>query len=1493
MATHIDRYMPQSAPVASQIVFVFNDLHDWQSLAAAAPEGAEVVVLDGWGDGLAQMAMHLQGRSGIHAIHLLSHGAPGALLLGRLRLTRANLEDHAPALAGIGAALADGGDILLYGCEVGANKAGADFVEALALATRADVAASTRPIGAAHLGGTWQLEHHHGLIEAASLTGPDAYGGVLAAPTTENFDSITVDGTGRSQGVTGAARPINDWTFSLLNAAGNLDPGSYVDVTRLTGDTSLANNATDKAAYMNGTYGGGTSTQAAGVLKATSGEEFSFVSITVENGAGANTYRLVGYLNGSAVPGATQNFTAPAYGSNTTVSVSGSQWQYVDEIRIVQQNGAADISIYIDDIVVATAVPPNAAPLATTSGGTTAFTEGANVASTPVAIDSGITVSDTDNTTLASATVSITGGFQSSEDALGFTNNPATMGNINGSYNSSTGVLSLSSAGATATKAQWQAALQSVTYTNNSDTPNTSDRTISFVVNDGIANSSAATKTLSVAAVNDTPVSTASGGSTAFTEGNNAASTPVAVDSGFTVTDGDNATLASATVSISGGFQNGEDALAFTNNPATMGNISGSYNAATGVMTLTSAGATATTAQWQAALRSVTYSNSSETPNTGNRTVSFTTNDGTADGNTSTKTVTIASTNDTPVATASGGTTAFTEGANVTSTPVVVDTGITLSDVDSTTLASATVSITGGLQTSEDELAFANNPATMGNISGSYNSATGVLSLSSAGATATKAQWQAALQSVTYTNSSDTPNTGNRTISFVVNDGSTNSAASTKTVSVAAANDVPVNTTSGGNTAFVTGDNAPSTPVAVDSGFTVTDDNATLASATVAITGGFQNGEDELAFTNNPATMGNISASYNAATGVLTLTSAGATATTAQWQNALRSVTYTDTSSTPVTTNRTISFTTNDGTADGNTATKTVTVAATNQTPIATASGGTTAFTEGANVASTPVVVDSGITVTDANNATLASATVSITGGLQTSEDELAFTNNPATMGNISGSYNSATGVLSLASAGASATKAQWQAALQSVTYTNSSDSPNTGNRTVSFVVNDGSTNSAASTKTVSVAAANDVPVNTTSGGSTSFTAGGSGINPPVAVDSGFTVTDGDNATLASATVAITGGFQNGEDELAFTNNPATMGNISASYNAATGVLTLTSAGATATTAQWQNALRSVTYTDTSTTPATANRTVSFTTNDGTADSNTASKLIAMNVDLVNPTVTSVTSTKANGSYAGGTVIVQVVFSEAVTVTGAPQLTLETGAVDKVASYTGGSTTNTLTFTYSVQSGDNSADLDFQSTAALALNGGTIKDAAGNAANLTLMAPGAPGSLGANKAIVIDTLAPTLASSMPLDNATGVSASSNLTLTFSENVTAAEGLVTLRKTSDNSVVEEFNVTNGEGSLGGSVNISGTTLTLNPHGDLAYNTGYYLLAEFGIVKDGAGNYFDGIISPTALDFTTGSAPAPGGGGTTPPPTTVDGVPVTTTPGPGGSTIITIP
>ncbi len=832
----------------------------------------------------------------------------------------------------------------------------------------------------------------------------------------------------------------------------------------------------------------------------------------------------------------------------------------------------------------------------TTDSGSAAFVAGDNTTSSPVAIDSGVTLTDAATSTLSSATVSIIGNFHAGEDVLAFTNDGSTMGNVAGSYNSGTGVLTLTSAGTTATLAQWQSALRSLTYTDTAVTPNSATRTVSFSFTDSLSNTSnTATRTVTLADTDQTPIVTATGGTTSYV----GASSAVTIDSGVTVSDLDNTTQSSGNVSVTGGFHSG-DTLGFSNDGSTMGNISASYNAATGVLTLTSAGSTATDAQWANALKAVTFSSTSTTY--GNRTISFATSDGTKTSAAVTHTIQMTGP---PVITTDGGSAAFVAGDNAASTPVSVDSGLTVTDGSATTLASTTVAITGSFHSGEDVLAFTNDGSTMGNVTASYNAATGVLTLISAGATATLAQWQSALRGVMFTDSAVTPNSSTRTISFDTVDAASNtSATATRTVTVADTDQTPIVTSTGGTTNYVGGTSA----VTIDGGVTVSDlDNTTQSAATVAIDTGFHSG-DTLTFVNtNSTTFGNIVGSYNAATGVLTLTSSGAVATDAQWANAFSAATFSASGSAPAG-NRTISFVVNDGVKTSSAATDTVDVLG---PPTITTNGGSTTFVEADNVASTPVPIDNGLTATDGVSPTFTSATVAVTGNFHSGEDVLAFTNDGSTMGNITASYNAATGVLTLTSAGATATVGQWQSALQAVTYTDTAVTPNTATRTISFAaVDTGAFTSNTATRTVTVTATDQTPVITTSGGTVNYTIGGSAA----VVDSGVAVTDTDSSTQSSATVSITTGFD-ASDILAFTNDGSTMGNITASYNAATGVLTLTSAGATATIAQWTSALQAITFATTSTT--TGNRTVAFTVDDGTKTSAAASDTVAVQAPVV------------------------------------------------------------------------------------------------------------------------------------------------------------------------------------------------------------------------------------------------------------------------------------
>lgn len=150
---------------------------------------------------------------------------------------------------------------------------------------------------------------------------------------------------------------------------------------------------------------------------------------------------------------------------------------------------------------------------------------------------------------------------------------------------------------------------------------------------------------------------------------------------------------------------------------------------------------------------------------------------------------------------------------------------------------------------------------------------------------------------------------------------------------------------------------------------------------------------------------------------------------------------------------------------------------------------------------------------------------------------------------------------------------------------------------------------------------------------------------------------------------------------------------------------------------------------------------------DGAGNNNTAATQLNVTNDETASTVLEVTSDATNGTFRVGDMInISVQFDEEVVVTGTPQLTLETGTTDRTIDYVDRSV-STLRFVYAVQAGETSSDLDVLSSSALVLNGGTIKDLAGNTVDLTVQHGSTSGSLSSNKDIVIDALVATLTTS--------------------------------------------------------------------------------------------------------------------------------------------------
>ena len=107
--------------------------------------------------------------------------------------------------------------------------------------------------------------------------------------------------------------------------------------------------------------------------------------------------------------------------------------------------------------------------------------------------------------------------------------------------------------------------------------------------------------------------------------------------------------------------------------------------------------------------------------------------------------------------------------------------------------------------------------------------------------------------------------------------------------------------------------------------------------------------------------------------------------------------------------------------------------------------------------------------------------------------------------------------------------------------------------------------------------------------------------------------------------------------------------------------------------------------------------------------------------------------------------------------------------------------------------------------------------------------------------ISVDTVNPTLVSTSPADNATGVAVGANIVFTFSEAVQAGSGDFKLCR-SDDTLLEDLDVT-------GAVTFSGATVTVNPASDLNSLTGYYMKVEATAVDDLTGNSYAGISDTT--------------------------------------------
>jgi len=130
-----------------------------------------------------------------------------------------------------------------------------------------------------------------------------------------------------------------------------------------------------------------------------------------------------------------------------------------------------------------------------------------------------------------------------------------------------------------------------------------------------------------------------------------------------------------------------------------------------------------------------------------------------------------------------------------------------------------------------------------------------------------------------------------------------------------------------------------------------------------------------------------------------------------------------------------------------------------------------------------------------------------------------------------------------------------------------------------------------------------------------------------------------------------------------------------------------------------------------------------------------------------------------------------------------------------------------------------------------------------------------------NQTMFIDTTPPTVTSYSPLDNATSVVIGiAELVVTFNETVLLGTGTISLKKTSDNTTVDSWNVATAGGSTAGKVEVTGgNTLHIRLTTSLPASTELYVVWPTTVIRDVQGNNVAAQSSTTAWSFTTGLAP----------------------------------
>ena len=1115
--------MTQDEAAEPEIVFIDSGIADAQALIDAIGEAAEIVILDGDAPALTQIADHLEGRSDLGAVHILSHGANGALKFASGVVDSGNLADFADDLSRIGAAMTEGGDILLYGCFVAADGAGQAFIDTVAAETGADIAASIDPTGADEIGGDWVLEHATGPIaesEVTTLLAASGFDDVLTGPVAGTM------GFGSSEAVLGdgADVAVNASASTLLNG---FDVSASFRFFQALGanppDTYEFGNGNGRIAFINTDSSPAptalvSSSDAAftwirlndGIIDArmdsTDGSAFRLSSLdTVFYSLNASFtvdwIEFVGLNNSDEV--GTFRIDTPSMDAINSIDFSSSTSGSFDNITgfLIRSSSTfhfdgddyADVpllyaSVAIDDMVIAAAVT-NAAPDIGGVAAGQAVNDDATV--TPF---SAVTIADDDGDNV-SVTIALDNAAKGGFTAASLT--------ASGFVDAGGGSYTLTSRA----PGDAQSAIRALVFdpAENRVAPGTTETTtFTITVNDGTTDTVDNTTTVDSTSINDTSVI---GG---FTAGqsvdDNATISPF---TGATISDPDTSQPLTVTVTLD------DAAKGVLTNLGSFTDQGGGVYEATGL---------ANAAAAESALRALVFDPAENRVAPGaTETTTFTVavSDGVATVDNDTTTIVSTAINDAPTATNMTQVVTYTEdpGGAVALDDIVV----TEPDVGQAVTATLTLNApeAGSLST-----------GTFGAATSSYDAGTGIWTV-----TGSVADVNAALAAVAFTPVANRDQ--DVTITTRIRDAAdTGPAEGTITLDVTAVNDAPVFTDLTSSATFIEGGTAvqiaPSVSIADIELDALNAGAGDYSGAGLTITrDGGANGDDRfsiatggaLTVAGGPDGGGTVSAGGNVIASIadtgngelqISFANNGTIPTTALVTETLRAVQYANASDDPPAT-ASLRWSFSDGNSGGSqgtggvetvTGTTDITITPVNDAPSLTATASNPTFIEGAGPASlfSGASIDTieagqtitGLSLTITNLADGADEKIIIDG---TAFDLTDATSGPVAGGNVAISVTGSTATISLT--GLSANAATAQTLVDGLAYRNDSDAPTTGTPrvvTLTQITDSGGTadggqdtTALAIASNVSLTAVNDAPVIGSVAGETSGVVAGTG----------------------------------------------------------------------------------------------------------------------------------------------------------------------------------------------------------------------------------------------------------------------------------------------------------------------------------------------------------------------------------------------------------------